>query len=92
MDSIQGAVGISFWELERAVFGRFLEVMAEGMAQILQAIDDRIAEERDKQRYEIRRDAEPCRGAASRSRSWRTGGHVGGPGTISKAWGAGREG
>ncbi|MEW6725248.1 MAG: UPF0236 family transposase-like protein [Bacillota bacterium] len=40
--------------MERAVFGRFLEVMAEGLAEILQAIDDRIAEERDKQRYEIK--------------------------------------
>ncbi|MEW6724849.1 MAG: UPF0236 family transposase-like protein, partial [Bacillota bacterium] len=54
MDSVQGAVGISFWELERAVFGRFLGVMAEGTAEILQAIDGRIAEERDKQRCEIK--------------------------------------
>ncbi|MEW6725334.1 MAG: UPF0236 family transposase-like protein, partial [Bacillota bacterium] len=54
MDTIQGAVGISFWELERAVFGRFLEVMAEGLAEILQAIDGRITEEPDKQRYEIK--------------------------------------
>ncbi|MEW6725324.1 MAG: UPF0236 family transposase-like protein [Bacillota bacterium] len=40
--------------MERAVFGRFLEVMAEGLAEILQAIDGRITEERDKQRYEIK--------------------------------------